>query len=120
MATQVLTAPLYEYTINAADNHLLLSPRAGVVSRWLVQLVSSAFSGSITVKARRAGTSDTSLAVPYIRLHLNGVAGDATQVSTAITGTSLILVDATEMDVDIHCTAFTSGTMALKAAPVIG
>jgi hypothetical protein len=107
-------------TINAADDYILRAPIHGNVCRWAIGLVSASFSGSITIKGRPAGSSGAFAAIPYIKLHLNGSVGDGTVVSTAITGTSLIQVDATGLDIDVDCTSFTSGSMGLFASPVVG
>lgn len=120
MANVSVDPPLFTASIGAANTYILRPAGHGVVSRWRISLVSSSFVGSLTVKARAAGSTDTFRAVPYIKLHLNAAVGDASQVSTAITDSSLIEVDSTGMDVAVDCTSYTSGTMALDARPVLG
>jgi hypothetical protein len=120
MAVVWVDPPLYTATINAANDYSLRPAQGGTVSRWVIELTSSSFVGSITVKARGGGSANAAQAVPYVGLALNGAAGSTTPVTTAITGTSLIEVDSAEMDVVISCTAFTSGSMQMIARPAIG
>jgi len=120
MATQWVDPPGYTETVDAADDFILRQAGSGVVSGWFVSLVSASFSGSVTIKGRRSGTINALLAIPYKKYHLNGAVGDATYVSTAITGTSLIFVPSEGMDVSVSCTSFTSGSLALAAYPVLG
>lgn len=102
-----------DFTINAANDYYLPGPPAGSVRVKVIALISSSFSGTVTVKARKQGSSDAPVAVPYKKLHLNGLAGDASYVSTGITGTSLIEVPCEGMDV-VLSTAYTSGSLAVR------
>lgn len=89
------------------------------VSTKVIQLVSSAFSGSIAVKGRVTGTANTPVAIPYRKRYLNGAVGDDTFVSTAITTDSLIEVNADGIDVILDVT-YTSGTMAVRSVDLVG
>lgn len=78
-------------------------------------VVPSAAVVSIVVKARSrnpeaAADSAPFLACQYVKIWLNGAAGDQTYVNTAITSDSLILVPATGMAIELDVT-FTSGLM---------
>lgn len=103
-------------TINSADNYLLgdVGPRGGVMT---IQLDSSSFSGSITVKARARGA--TTFRTILYRPHFinNAAAATTEEVSTAITNSSLIQVAIADgMEISLDCTSFTSGSMAYFAA----
>lgn len=105
-------------TINSADNYQIFNAGgSGGGGVWTIQLDSSSFDGSITVKARALGAT-AYLAIDYTPRHLNGSASDSVAVSTAITGTSLIqIVIADGMEVSLDCTMFNSGSMTYKAFP---
>jgi hypothetical protein len=105
------------FTINATANYQLTDVGDGAVGLLVVHIVDGgAYSGTITVKGRAKGnTSGTYVAIPYIKLHLNGAVGDGSQVSTAITTTSLICLDATGLDVSLDVT-FTSGSATVYVA----
>ena len=96
--------------------------------------MSSSFSGSITVKARSAHPQATAIganmgvagddiafsAVPYQTNFLNGAVGDGTLVSTAITGTSIIVIPASGVEIALDCTSFVSGSMTGYVVPLEG
>jgi hypothetical protein len=107
-------------TINSADTYNFGDAGSGEVSTTMFHLVSSSFSGSITVKGRATGTSDTFAEIPYRALHLNGAVADGTEVDTAITDTSIIQVDSAGLDVALDCTSYTSGTMAVTPKRTTG
>lgn len=120
MSTVWVDPPTFTDTIDGANTYVLRQASEGVVSRWIVHLVSSSFSGSITVKGRLAGTDNAFVAIPYKDRYLNGAVGDDASVTTAITGTSVLDIDSTGLDVAIDCTTFTSGSMALTAMAAEG
>lgn len=109
------------YTAIAANGTTALNNAgAGSVSTKTVSLVSTSFSGSIAVSGRITGTSDAYVPIPYRKRYLNGAVGDDTFVSTAITGTSLIEVNAAGLDIALVTTGYASGSMAVKDADLIG
>lgn len=121
MATETEAPPLYAATINAVKQYLWPEATHGVVGRWIYHLTaSSVVGGSITVKGRAAGSGNTFVPIPYRRRYLNGAVGDDTSVTTAITDTSLIDVDATGLDICLDCTAITSGSWDVRATKVEG
>lgn len=101
-------------TIDGAGETNLGEAGSRRVSSWLIQFEDNSFSGSITVKAAAAGGSNTALAVGYKDMETSAVA------TSAITGNRLILVDSSGCDVQIDCTAYTSGDIAYTAIPLIG
>lgn len=107
-------------TINSADTYNFGNAGSGEVSTTMFHLVSSSFSGSITVKGRAMDTENTFAEIPYRALHLNGAVSDGSEVDTAITDTSIIEVDSTGLDVALDCTSYTSGTMAVTPKRVQG
>lgn len=125
-----------KFTIGSADTFILGggSHSHGNVASWAIHLVSSSFSGSITVSARSAhpdasdiaanmgvaGDNIAFVAVPYQKNYLNGLVADGTLVSTAITGTSVIVVPASGVQIALNCTSFVSGSMAVYAVPLEG
>lgn len=120
MAVTLVTSPTFTATVNAANDYTLPPASEGVVSRWVIELISNTFVGSITIKARLAGNAQTLMAIPYIGLFVNNAVSTGLPISTAITNTSLIEVDSTGQEVSVSCTAFTSGSMTLTARPVQG
>jgi hypothetical protein len=80
----------------------------------VIQLTSSSFSGTITVKGRRSGSSATPVPIPYKSRYVNGAVGTEAYVTTAITNTSTIEVNASGLDIILDTTAaYTSGSMAV-------
>lgn len=120
MATTNLAPPTFSATLGAADTLVLPAAASGVVGRWIVHVVSSSFSGSITVKGRLAGSGNTLVAIPYVGRYLNGAVGSDASGTAAITDTSLVDIDATGLEVALVCTSYTSGSMDVKAIRVEG
>lgn len=123
MANQTPTAR--KFTISAADAFYLGDASDGRVGTHAVMLVSSSFSGSVTVKARIRGSDAatdavTPVAVPYLARYLNGAVGSDSIVTTAITGTSLILVPSSGQVPVLDCTSYTSGTLTAYVFPLEG
>ena len=120
MASVIVSPPYAAVAITAANAHFLQPSNSGVVNRWAIGLLSASFSGSVTIKGRTLGSTDTPVAFPYISQYLNGAVGTGGLVSTAITGTSYIEVDASEFEIVVDCTAYTSGTLTMTVRPVLG
>lgn len=108
------------FTINAADTYIIGGDSTGQVSTLTIELTSVSFSGSLTVKARKAGTTQTPVAIPYKSRYLNGSVSTDGNLTTAITTTSLIEVDAAGLDVVVDCTSFVSGSMTCDYSWQIG
>lgn len=115
---QITATGTFDLAAGAAD---------AVVGTLVIMLVSNSFSGSISVQAKIAASaawpSDSIAYVghAYWSNYLNGTNAAATAlVTTAITGTSLIYVPATQLRIALDCTAFTSGTMDVYMLPAIG
>lgn len=110
-------------TINSSSDYFLppgLSGKNNPVCRWIIQLVPTGWTGTITVKSRLMdGNSAAQVPVPYIGLYVNGAVGTGALVSTALTTTSLIEVDASEQEI-VLSTAFTGGSMLATARLVQG
>lgn len=117
-----------KFVISAADTVYIGDPGSSAVGTLALMLVAStgtAWTGSITVKARSsapeaATDSVTPVAVQYSARYLNGAISTDTLVSTAITGTSLILVPASGQTIVLDCTAYTQGTMTVYKVPLVG
>lgn len=107
-------------TINTADTYNFGDVSSGEVGVCEFHLVSSAFSGSITVKGRARGTTNAFVAIPYAKQHLNGAVADGSTVSTAITDTSIIQVDSSGLDIALDCTSYASGSMAVTPTRAVG
>lgn len=84
------------------------------VATLVCELVSSSFSGSVTVKARAAGSSQTPQAIAYYD-YTTGAYSTA-----AITGTKLIAVPNSGLDVCLDCTSYTSGSLTYRGKAVVG
>ena len=120
MATVAVQAPFADVTINAANDYVLVHPNSATVTRWLIQFNSSTFSGSVTIKGHVSGSALAAVAIPYTQLYINGAVGDGSQVSTAITTTSIIEVVADGMEIDFAVTSYTSGSGVLTVRPLLG
>lgn len=121
MATVFVQPPYAAVTINAANDWKLVHPKSGTVSRWLLEFSNdNTFVGSVTIKGHVSGSALSPVAIPYIKLYQNGAVGDGSQVSDAITTTSIIEVFADGLDVVFSCTSFTSGSGTLTVRPLQG
>lgn len=114
MAIVWLEPPEFDVTISVAGDYQLPPAVSGVVSRYYIRGVSSSFSGSITIKARPAGSADTFVAVEYYLVASEDAA------TAALTDSFWIWVDGTGRDIDIDATSVVSGSMAVSCIPVIG
>lgn len=84
------------------------------VNRYILDMRSTAFIGTITVKSRRRNSGNPFVALPYTARFLNGAAGTDAKVTTGITTDSIIDIDATDLDIVLDTTAaYTSGTMTV-------
>ena len=115
MAIVWLSPPKYDVTISAANAHYLPCPFPGVVCRWYIRAVETNFVGTITIKSRPAGTGDTPAAQEYTT-----VADEAQSSATIVDSSFWIWVDASDRDVVIDCTPYTSGSLAVTCTPVLG
>lgn len=124
MATKTFNTS--KIVISAADAIVIGDPgmtAVGTIAIMLVASTGTAWTGSITVKARSSApeaAAETPVAVQYSARYLNGAISTDTLVSTAITGTSLILVPASGQTIVLDCTAYTQGTMTVYKVPLVG
>jgi hypothetical protein len=112
-----------KFTINSQTAYIINNASTELVGTFAVMLVSNSFSGSITVKSRimsNLAAAETSVPVCYVARYLNGAIGTDATVSTAITGTSLIMIPASGQAITLDCTSFVSGTMTAYAIPLLG
>lgn len=120
MAVVQLSPPYADVTVSAVNAYYLAPANSGVVNRWAIQIVSNTWTGSATIKGRLIGTAATPVAIPYLSIYLNGAVGTGGLVSTAITGTSIIEVNASEIEVVVDVTASSANNMTLSVRPVLG
>lgn len=115
-----------KFTITGTGLFILGDADSDFASTWEIMLVSSSFSGSITVQAySKSKYADddgvTPIPINYIGSYVNGsVSASDAFVNTAITTTSEILVPASGRRIVLDCTAYTSGSMIVYSVPVIG
>jgi hypothetical protein len=116
-----------KFTITTQNTYVIGDASKTNVGTILVHLVSSSFSGSITVKSRSReqeagpdGDDLTFLAVSYLKRNLNAAVADDTLVSTAITDSSIILIPASGQSIALDCTSFISGTMTAYVTKLDG
>jgi hypothetical protein len=84
------------------------------VCSYLIHFQSASFSGSVTIKGGVIDKAYTLIALGYKDMET----GD--NATAAITGNALVLVDASGINVVLDCTAYTSGTLAYTAVPLVG
>jgi hypothetical protein len=101
-------------TIDAVATHNLGDVDPGFVGRWAVQFKSSSFVGSVTIKARVPRSGMDAVAVAYIDF------ADGTIKTAALAGDALVLIDCSGLELILDCTAYTSGSLAVAALPLIG
>lgn len=125
MANIVRVVPCWSIDKAGSNTVILGDGHFADASALSIQIVDTgSLSASITVKARtRQPTADTNtvgfVATIYRKLYLNGVVGDGSLVSTAITGDSLILIPATGLQIALDIT-YTSGTGMVYVTPLRG
>ena len=115
------------FTINAANAYYLTKVDRQTTGTLAIQLQSASFSGTITVKARvfpdfgntPTPPTVTPVAWSYLTYYLNGSAATGI-VNTGITGTSIILVPATGLQIVLDCGTYTSGSMQVTVEPCVG
>lgn len=105
------------FTIDTNDDYELGDVGSGRVGKVLIHLTKvSGYDGTITVKGRARvsppGTPPAYVAIPYRKHHLNGVVADGTLVSTGITDTSIIEVEA-GVEVLLSAASRTTGSMTV-------
>lgn len=120
-----ITSGPQKFVISAVNTFVIGATDSAFVGTFHVHLVSSSFSGSVTVKARSAQKDASVDSVPfvtcnYLNTYVNGAVGDQTYVNTAITTTSEILIPASGRQIVLDCTSYTSGTLTAYITPLIG
>jgi hypothetical protein len=121
MATVQISGP--KFTIDAASAYQLGGAGEAVTGTVVIQCTVSAFVGTgLIVKARKKGSATAALVpIPYVRRSLAGAASDDTVVSAALTGSFLIKVDASGLDIFLDATGgYTSGSVVVEWEPVRG
>ena len=104
----VISSPV---SIVSADTYIIGQGSEHSASTCLIQFTNSSFTGSVTIKARKARSAGAFVPIPYIRRDLAGTVSDDTSVTAAITAAAMIKVDATGLQIAIDCTAFTTGAL---------
>lgn len=110
--------------LQSADSFYIGNGSDMTVAMIGVMLISNSFVGSISVKSLIespfASPAPTPVPVLYLSRYLNGAISTDGLLSTAITGTSLIIIPCTAQQIVLDCTAYTSGNMQLVKVPVGG
>ncbi len=116
-----------KFTIASGDAFYLGNPGGTeVTGTTTVHMISNTFSGTITVKARIYPNTDwqtdtiTPVAWSYVTYYLNGTTASGGLINTGITGTSIILVPSTGLQIVLDCTTYTSGSMTVYVGQVNG
>ncbi len=107
-------------TIDGVNDYILGGHASGDVSVLSVHITSNTATGSITVKGRARGTTNTMVAIPYKSRYLNGAVAADLAVTTAITGTSIIEINAAGLDIGIDTTALSANTFTLHYEWLVG
>lgn len=108
------------FTIDGVNQYFIGGDSTGQVSILTIHILSNAATGSITVKGRKVGSSLTPVAIPYKSRFLNGAVAADASVSTAITGTSIIEVNAAGLDIALDTTALSVATFTVHYSWNIG
>ena len=107
--------PAKSGTINAVAAHVLGDASDAIVSRWAVQMVSSSFVGTVIIKGRVTGSAMAFVAIAYVDL-----ADGSTKSASLVDTGGIYLIDASGLDVELDCTAFSSGSLTFSAIPLEG
>src|SRR5688500_8926143 len=100
--------------IDADEEFNLPNPMADRVCSYLIQFESASFSGEVTIKGAALDSKNTLLALAYKNM------STGLNATAAITGNAAVLVDAAGLGLVLDCTAYTSGSLAYTAVPLIG
>lgn len=109
------------------SNFIIGTGSIAEASAFLVHIVNTSSLLTSIVPSARAAVKDAMadgddtpfIATLYRKLFLNGAAGDGTLVGTPITGSSLIIIPATGMEISLNQT-YTSGTGVAYVTPLLG
>jgi hypothetical protein len=101
-------------SIAAVGQTVLPCPNTDKVCSYLIHFNSAAFSGSVTIKG---GVVDQAYALSALAYKDMATGENAT---AAITGSAVVLVDASGVDVTLDCTARASGSLSFTAMPLVG
>jgi hypothetical protein len=101
-------------SIAATGQTVLPLPVSDRVCSYLIHFNSAAFSGSVTIKG---GVDDKNYALSALAYKNMATGENATD---AITGSGLVLVDASGCNVVLDCTAYVSGGLSFTAMPRVG
>jgi hypothetical protein len=104
--------------MNANDSYILRWPHDNSVLGRPYTLICHILDGgtddgTYTVSARPRGSSVTPVAIPYQSLYLNGAVGTGALVSTGITTTSLIAIEADGLEIVLVRAGGTTGSSTL-------
>lgn len=94
----------------ATTNYVLGNSGTYGASLKIIQLTVGALVGSFVVMARLTGSGHAFKPIPYRSRYLNGAVGTDAYVTTAITGDSIIEVNAAGLDIQLAY-AHTSGSI---------
>jgi hypothetical protein len=108
------------FTIDGVNQYIMGGDSTGQVSILTIHILSNTATGSMTVTARKAGSGLAFVQIPYKKRWLNGAVGDDTNVTTAITGTSIIEVNAAGLDVALNVSALSAGSFTVHYSWNIG
>jgi hypothetical protein len=101
-------------SIAATGQTVLPNPVGDKVCSYLIHFNSAAFNGSVTIKG---GVIDQAYALSALAYKDMATGLNATD---AITGSGLVLVDASGCNVVLDCTARTAGSLSFTAMPLVG
>lgn len=104
------------FTIASADTFPIGSGGPNQPSTHVIQGVSAAFAGTgLVIKGRVIGSNLAYTNIPYDRRSLAGVAQDDTVVIAPLTGSFIIKIDSSGLDIAIDASAggWSGGSMAI-------
>lgn len=108
-------------TITGNGTTALGDSGSGSVTTKVIQLQGTAWSaGTVTVMGRLTGSALTLVALPYRRRYLNGAVGDEGFGSSALTGDSLIEVNANGVEISLVAASLTATSIAVSYVDLDG
>jgi hypothetical protein len=122
MALVPVTPPFSAVAIQAVNTYTLTQPVAVYDRRqligWVIECESAAWTGSIIVKSKAAGSAGAYKACTVKAEHLNGAVSTGVVSGALTAGSALFYVDALGKDIALDTITLTTGTMAMTAIPV--
>lgn len=110
----------FPFTIDGANQYIMGGDSTGQVSILVLHILSNTATGSMVVKGRKRGTAFAFVTLPYKSRFLNNAASTDGNLTTAITNTSIVEIDAAGLDISLDVSALSANTFTVEGEWLIG